>query len=64
MHIQLICGTLLMGDGFRTTVNLHEMQAHTHTLKEYAEFDKDTQQASVHTHQAVRQELEEKTSRA
>lgn len=42
------------------------MQAHTHThtLKEYAKFDKDTQQASVHTHQAVRQELEEKTSRA
>lgn len=31
MHLQLICGTWLKGDGFRTTVNLHEMQANKHT---------------------------------
>lgn len=28
---KIICGTLLIGDGFTTKVNLHEMQAHKHT---------------------------------
>lgn len=43
---------------------VHCSQENTHTHTRNLQSSTNTQQTSVHTHQAVRQELEEKTSRA